>query len=94
MRNHPNRDAPKGHPDRLALDKAEDICTALDDARMMQKLSLGELSRRSGLSTCYISSAISQPKNFALTTIYRLADACGLEVRITLRPKKETQIGH
>jgi DNA-binding phage protein len=84
MRNHPNRDAPKGHPDRKALDKAEDICMALDDARKTQALSLRELSRRSGMSAEYICSAISAPKNMALTTIYRLADAVGLDVRISL----------
>lgn len=88
MRHHPNRDAPKGHPDRLALDKAEDIAAALDDARCDMGLSQRELALTLGYSDQYVSKTLNKPRNLALSTIFRFAHALGLEVRITVKPKK------
>ena len=65
-----------------------DFTTAIEDSLREQKLSQRELAKRLGKSASWISQVLHKPPNLTFFTAYNLADALGLDITVSVRPRR------
>jgi len=64
---------------------------ALAGARKKRGLTQEQIARRIGTSAPQLSWTERRPEHATLRTLWRYADAVGMEIRFTLRPRRSTE---
>jgi transcriptional regulator with XRE-family HTH domain len=64
---------------------------ALAGARKKRGLTQEQIARRIGTSAPQLSRTERRPEHATLRTLWRYADAVGMEIRFTLRPSRSTK---
>jgi transcriptional regulator with XRE-family HTH domain len=59
------------------------------DAELQRRqMTRAELAARAGVKPSYLSRVLNNPENITLQTLFRLANALGLDVEIGLKPRR------